>query len=89
MPEVRLGHTGRHDEAVVGILDGHTLGHGCMDDSPLEVEATDLSQLDADILLSTDDVSECRCDLPRGEHPRRCLVEKWLEEMVIAPVDEA
>ena len=88
VPEVRLGHPGRHDEAVVGILDGHAPGHVGVDHPALEVEATHLGQLHPHVLLPSHDVPQGRGDLTRGEHSGGRLVEQGLEEVVIAPVDQ-
>src|SRR5664280_420790 len=59
-----------------------------MDDSTLEVESGHLGQLHRDVRRAPHDMSERRGDLDRGEDPCRDQIEEWLEEVMIAPVDE-
>ena len=88
VPEVRLGHACGDDQAVVGIVDRHAAGDGGVDHLAVEVETGHLGQLHPYVLRPADDVPERRGDLARGEHPGRRLVQEWLEQVMVAPVDE-
>jgi hypothetical protein len=64
--EVRLGHPGGDDEAVIGDLEVAQVGsHRGVDDAAVEVEAGDLGELDPDVLVAPHHVPDRRGDLPR------------------------
>ncbi len=89
MPEVRLGHTGGNDEAVVGVFDFESPGHVGPHHLTVEVKAAHLGQAHVHVLFLAHDVPQSGGDLARREHARRRLVEEGLEEVVIAPVDQS
>ena len=65
VPEVRLGHAGGDDEAVVGVFDFESPGHVGPHHLALEVEAAHLGQLHAHVLFLAHDVPQSGGDLAR------------------------
>ncbi len=87
--EVRLVHPGGDDQAVVGDLEVPEMGgRGGVHDPLLEIEPRHLGQLDADVLVAPDDVTQRRGDLPRREHAGGDLVQQRLEQVVVASIDQ-
>ena len=60
---------------------------GGVDHPAVEVEAGDLGQLDADVLVLADYVAQGRRDLAGRDQAGRHLVQEGLEQVVVAPVD--
>ena len=89
VPEVRLGHAGGNDEAVVGVFDFESPGHVGQYHLALEVKAAHLGQTHAHVLFLAHDVPQRGGDLARREHARGRLVEEGLEQVMIAPVDQS
>ncbi len=88
MAEVGLAGPGGHDQAVIGVLDGHPVRQVGMDHPLVEIEAVDLGQLHGHVLLAAHDVAQRGGDLSGRQHPGRRLVEQRLEQVVVAPVDQ-
>ena len=86
--EVRGRRSGGDDQAVVGQRERRSQRPDGDDRPALEIEAGDLGQLDADVLVLAQDSPERRCDLALREDSRRDLVEQRLEEVVVRAVDE-
>ena len=86
--KVRLRGTCCHDETVVKHLDWLVGGTGRVDDTPFNVKAGHLGQKHLHISIVTVDMAQRRGYLARGEDAGGHLVEKRLEEMVVAPVDK-
>ena len=87
MSEVRGRRPGGDHEAVVrdGQWPAELVG---VDLSGLDVDGLHLGQDDAERAVVAQDVADRRCDLALREDPGRHLVEQWLEEVVVPPVDQ-
>ncbi len=88
MAEVGLPGPGGHDQAVVRNLDGVRVGPVGLDDPVLQVDVADVSQLDGDVLVAMQHLTEGCGDLALGEDPGGHLVEQRLEQVMVATVDE-
>ncbi len=86
--EVRLPHAGRHDQAVVRHFDRIVERAGCEDDPPVEIETGDLGQLDADVLVALQRVAQRNRDMTLRENGGGHVVEEWLEQMMVASVEQ-
>ena len=89
MPEVRLARSRGDHEAVVGNGVMATVRVRRQDEAPVEVKARHLAELYRQVLLTVEDVTRRRGDLPFGEDPGGNLVEQRLEEVVVRAVDQS
>ncbi len=87
MAEVGGRGTAGHDEAVVGDGEGMTEFVG-MDGARTHVDARHVGQDHPQAPVVAQDVAGRRRDLPLREDARRHLVEQWLEEVMVRPVDQ-
>ena len=86
--EVRLTDARGHDQAVVGHFDRSVERAGREDDAPVEIEAGDFGELDANVLVALQRVAQRHRDLTLGENGGGDVVQQRLEQMMVAPVEE-
>ncbi len=83
VPEVRVRDARRDDQVVV-----RRFAIGEMDDVRLEVDRRRLGEPDADVGLAAQDPADRRRDVARRKRGRGDLIEKRLEDVMVAPIDE-
>ena len=87
--EEGLTRTRRHDQAVVGKLEGDPVAAHCGHGPPLQVERADLGELDLDVPVAVKHPAQRWSDLALGEDPGRHLIEQRLEEVVVDAIHES
>ena len=82
------GGARRDDQAVVAELERRAVGHRRVRDALVEVEAADLGEQHAGVVLPAQHAAQRRGDLSLGQDAGGDLVEEWLEQVVVGAVDE-
>jgi hypothetical protein len=80
--EIMMAGAGRDDQIIEG-----GPAHVGDDFPPFPVNSDDALHQHQGVLLARQNVPDGRCNLRRGQEGRRHLIEKGLEQMVVAPVD--
>ena len=88
MTEVRLGGSGRDDQAVVLVGPDRVVGPPGRHGPSSQVEPGDRGHLHRHVVVAAQDVPNRWGDLPSREDAGRELVEQRLEEVVVPCVDE-
>jgi hypothetical protein len=88
VPEVGLADTGRDYQAVIGDLLRLHAKQTDVHDAAVEVEPGNLRQLNPNVLVLANHMAEWRCNLSGRDHASSHLIQEWLKQMVVAPVDE-
>ena len=88
MAEIARLHAGGHDQKIVFEFSVANAGANHLDDASRGVDVLDLGQQHADIFLLRLELANRRGDLGRRQHGGRDLIQKRLEDVVIAPVKE-
>jgi hypothetical protein len=83
MSEIGMSSAGREDEVVVGY---GSIGQG--QSMRGEIDGSSLRQQHSGIRLSAQNSTDGVCNISGGKSRCRDLIEQWLKEMVIAPIDQ-
>ncbi len=83
MAEIGMARTSRHHQ--------HVIGYGATIDgdlTPRTVDALDLAHQHGCIALTPQDAADRCRDIGRRQSRRRHLIKEWLEQMIVAPVNQ-
>jgi hypothetical protein len=88
VPEIARPHAGRDHQIIErDFANAHARGRR-LDRTGSNLDSGDLRQEHAEVFLLHLELTDRRGDLGRREHRRRHLVEQWLKDVVIAPVNQ-
>src|SRR6185295_3834777 len=86
--KITVARTGREDQAVIGDVHVAAVGEAGHDEALILVHGGYLAEDDRRIPLPAENAADRSTDLARRKHGGRHLIEQWLEQMVVAAVNQ-
>ena len=88
MAEIARMHASSHDQKVVFEFSAANAWASHLDGASRRIDALDLGQQHSDVFLLRLELAKRRGNLGRRQHRGRDLIQKRLEDMVIAPIKQ-